>query len=184
MDPLERDVNGRKGDDSVSLNAFAFLFSAVVQYFYSRSKSGDIEDKLFEAGADIGERLNELTSLRELGQHHRIVGNAAKEGCILGAIQYIHTNCWKVIFGRHADKVDRASSTSSGSIQYMITENNPIVNRYIPGDFNCASYIAGIIFGILKGLNFKTKVKHFHRPDETYPGRTVYLIEFITRKVE
>ena len=172
-----------KNYEQVSVPAFSFLFSALVQYFYSRSPTTvgeDIEDKLFEVGSQLGRRFNELAALRELGQHSRLCGNVSKERNTLAAIQYVYNSCWKVIFGRQADKVDKAHSTG-GEIQYMITENEPLPNRHIPGEFNCASFVSGIIFGILSGVGFKCSVKHFNRPTDEFPGKTVYLVEFLTK---
>ena len=58
----------------------------------------------------LGRRFNELAALRELGQHSRLSGNASKEETY-SAIQYVYNSCWKVIFGRQADKVDKAHTT-------------------------------------------------------------------------
>ena len=143
--------------------AFSFLFSALVQYFYSRSPTTvgeDIEDKLFEVGSQLGRRFNELAALRELGQHSRLCGNVSKERNTLAAIQWEEEpQLLKVIFGRQADKVDKAHSTG-GEIQYMITENEPLPNRHIPGEFNCASFVSGDYFWYsFGGVGFSVPVK-------------------------
>ena len=50
----------------VSLSAFSFIFSEIVQYFQLHAQSvNDLERKLEEAGYGIGQRMSELVGCKE-----------------------------------------------------------------------------------------------------------------------
>ena len=65
--------------------------------------------------------------------------------------------------------------------EYRIIENNPITNRYIPplknNSVNCASFIAGIIEGILNSADFRCKVSAFFFEQDGIT-KTLYIIKF------
>ena len=78
--PLDRAIG--KGTGTVSLSAFAFLFSEIVQYHQSRVESiSDLERRLEEAGYGVGVKLLELYTLRESAK------NAKRETRIIGILQ-------------------------------------------------------------------------------------------------
>ena len=81
------------GRPTVSLSAFAFLFSELVQYHQSRvSNINELERKLEEAGFEVGVRVLELLCTRERGNR--------RETRLQGILQFIHTNVWRSLFGR------------------------------------------------------------------------------------
>ncbi len=60
----------------------------------------------------------------------------------------------------------------------MITEGTPVTNRYIDQNnvFNPASFIAGIIIGMLRSAGYTNKVET-HQMDRDGRLTTVYLIK-------
>lgn len=92
------------------------------------------------------------------------------------------------MFGKEADSLKKVSDSDS---KYYIEEVNPVVNRYIsvPKDFghlNCASFIAGIVNGVLDSAGFPADVKAFSKEVEGQKGppRTIYYITFAPEVME
>ncbi|CAN0500801.1 unnamed protein product, partial [Ectocarpus sp. 12 AP-2014] len=76
----------------VSLSAFSFLFSEMVQYFQDRVTSiADLERKLEEAGYGMGLRVLELQTFRERLQKRRVR--------LLPMLQWVSSNVWKASRG-------------------------------------------------------------------------------------
>jgi hypothetical protein len=113
---------------------------------------------------------------------------------IIPLLQFIHGTLWKALFGRPADALERASS---GSGEYMITDNDPLVNQYISvpkemSQLNCAAFVAGIIEGACDAAGFKTLSVSAHWPSENevkdpaemWPGKTIFLIKFAPEVIE
>ncbi len=89
-----------KGD--VSLSAFAFLFSELVQYSQNRVESiADLEEKLADCGYSIGIRAIEMVGLRE-----KLV---KREIRIVNMLQFICNVVWKSIFNKAADNLERST---------------------------------------------------------------------------
>lgn len=108
---------------------------------------------------------------------------------IISLVQYIAQTVWRHLFGRPADALER-SGTDAG--QYMIFDNEPIVNQYISlpkelSSLNCAAFVAGIIEGFCDGEGFPTEGVTAHTVGEQegagegkgmWPGKTVFLMKF------
>ena len=150
----------------VSLSAFAFLFSELVQYNQSRVSSvTELERKcvrnrallvgvalrqlsavypccrrLDEAGYEVGSRVLEVLVARERANR--------RDTRLQGALQFIHTNVWRSLFGRvrrhahlvrvhtHADvwlRCAHAQPADSLEIykddEYIIGDRDLLVNR-------------------------------------------------------
>mmetsp|Transcript_19077 Transcript_19077/g.62160 ORF Transcript_19077/g.62160 Transcript_19077/m.62160 type:complete len:160 (-) Transcript_19077:735-1214(-) len=152
-------------DHSVSLSAFAHLFSEIVQYQSTRIQTAaDLECRLEECGHSVGLRILELLSHRERRVKHEIQ--------IVGALQFVSSHCWKALFGKVADSLERSTENENecAFLLYhrlelypysvdMIHETFPVTNQYVSvppdlGHLNCAAYIAGVASGILDGANF------------------------------
>jgi len=165
----------------VSLSAFAFLFSELVQYNQNRVEDTiDLEKKLEEAGYRIGLRVVELVSCRD-----RMV---KRETRIVNMLQYISNVIWKYLFNKTADNLERSTENED---EYMIHELNPITNAFVSvpatmGQLNCASFIAGIIAGVLDSAKFNAKVTAHLVSNEGAPStplslaadRTIFLVKF------
>ena len=159
--------------NEVPLTTFSFLLSEMVQYMLSKSnddKDFDIEEKLSSLGYPIGEKILELCSYKEK--------NYKREVKIVSMLQFIHNNIWKMLFGKMADGLQKSTDDED---KYRIIENSPITNRYIPplknNSVNCASFIAGIIEGILNSADFRCKVSAFFFEQDGIT-KTLYIIKF------
>lgn len=157
----------------VPVTTFSFLFSEIIQYILSKSnedKDLDIEEKLSSFGYPIGEKVLELCSLRERSYK--------REMKIVTMLQFIHNNVWKMLFNKQADGLQKSTEDSD---EYRIIENAPLTNKYIflqkNNSLNCASFIAGIIEGILNSADFRCKVSAFFYEVEGIT-KTYYIIKF------
>jgi trafficking protein particle complex subunit 5 len=178
MNIYEKSIMRNKG--SVSTSIFALLFSEMVQYSQSRVDNlGDLERKLEENGYGIGQRLIELVGCRE-----RITKRETK---IVNMLQYVTNVIWKHLFNKVADNLERSMDNQD---EYMIHEMTPITNTFVSvpddmGSFNCASFIAGIIAGVLDSAMFPATVTaHLVNQEDGSLPRTVYLIKFKQEVVE
>ena len=157
----------------VPISTFSFLFGEMIQYVSSKTSSDkefDLEEKLSSLGYPIGEKILELCSYKDK--------NYKREVKIVSMLQFIHNNVWKMLFGKMADGLQKSTDDED---EYRIIENNPITNRYIPplknNSVNCASFIGGIIEGILNSADFRCKVSAFFFEQDGIT-KTLYIIKF------
>ncbi|KAG5177953.1 transport protein particle component [Tribonema minus] len=138
----------------VSLSAFSFLLSEMVQHVQARVTSIDaLERRLEEAGYAVGLRVLELQQFRD-----KSVGK--RKTRLLQALQWVSADMWRALFGKTADSLERSTENAD---EYMIHELQPITNVFVSvppdlGQLNCAAYIAGIIAGALDGACFPATV--------------------------
>lgn len=174
---LDRPIGKSQGLKQVGLSSFAFLFSEMIQYAQDRVNDiAHLESKLAEMGYQVGWRVLDLIVLRE-----RPLKRDIKQVAIL---QFISSKCWKFLFGKPTDALER--STESESVFYVY-EDKPVTSRYLSlpreleGKLNCASFNAGIIQGILEAANFQADVRAVEVKKanaQTPLTRTVYVITF------
>ncbi|TQD82889.1 hypothetical protein C1H46_031553 [Malus baccata] len=158
----------------VSLSAFAFLFSELVQYNQTQVDNiAELERRLEDAGYAVGARVLELLC-------HRDKGNR-RETRLLGILSFVHSTVWKVLFGKVADSLEKGTEHED---EYMISEKELLVNRFISipkdmGTFNCGAFVAGIVRGVLDGAGFPAVVTaHFVPVEGQQRPRTTILIKF------
>jgi len=158
----------------VSLSSFSFLFSEIIQNLQKKANGiQDLEKRLNELGYHIGQRLLELTTLRD--------GKLAKrETKVLGVLQLIHSIIWRQIFGKQADGLEKSRDSD---FEYMLIDNNPLVSQFISvpkemSQLNCAAFVAGIIEAILDGYQFTANVTAHTVETDEFPLRTVFLVKF------
>ncbi|PQM42050.1 trafficking protein particle complex subunit 5 [Prunus yedoensis var. nudiflora] len=163
-----------KGKQEVSLSAFAFLFSELVQYNQTQVDNiAELERRLEDAGYAVGARVLELLC-------HRDKGNR-RETRLLGILSFVHSTVWKVLFGKVADSLEKGTEHED---EYMISEKELLVNRFISipkdmGTFNCGAFVAGIVRGVLDGAGFPAVVTaHFVPVEGQQRPRTTILIKF------
>ncbi|KAK5830186.1 hypothetical protein PVK06_013980 [Gossypium arboreum] len=163
-----------KGKQEVSLSAFAFLFSELVQYNQTRVDNiAELERRLEDAGYAVGARVLELLC-------HRDKGNR-RETRLLGILSFVHSTVWKVLFGKVADSLEKGTEHED---EYMISEKDLLVNKFISiprdmGTFNCGAFVAGIVRGVLDGAGFPAVVTaHFVPMEGLQRPRTTILIKF------
>ncbi|CAK4072895.1 unnamed protein product [Aphanomyces euteiches] len=172
-----------RGKTEVSESAFSFLFSELVQYFQRRVLNiNDLERSLESAGYGVGVRVLELLSYRDVN------GNISKEKLrretrLLNMLQFVVSVCWKTLFGKPADGLERSTANEN---EYMIHENAPLTNKYISvptdmGQLNCAAYTAGVIRGILDSGGFYCEVDAHTVEMGGGVEKTVFLIKFDPR---
>lgn len=156
-----------KSQGTISLAAFSLLFCELVEY--SQGKSSTIQElqvRLSDAGKHIGYRIVDLIVNRDK--------NFRRETRVINMLMFIKTVFWRTLFNKEADKLEQANDDSS--IYYLI-ESEPITNKFISmpkdkGNFNCASFVAGIIEAALEQCCFPNKVTvHWHQG-------TTFMIKF------
>lgn len=138
-----------RGDRSVTISTFGFIFAELVSYMQSRVTSmTDLETRLEALGAGVGERFLELVAFRDKP--------GRRETSVVGMLQFISGPFWQALFGKQADALEKSTEVAN---QYMIREEEPLTNHFIsmPKEYarvNCASYIAGIIRGAMEAASF------------------------------
>ncbi|KAG0557231.1 hypothetical protein M758_11G107300 [Ceratodon purpureus] len=169
-----------KGKAEVSLSAFAFLFSELVQYNQGKVENiSDLEHRLEEAGYAVGIRMLELLCHREKANR--------RETRVLGILSFVHSTVWKSLFGKVADSLEKGTEHED---EYMISEKELIVNRFVSvpqgmGGFNCGTFVAGIVKGVLDGAGFPARVTaHFVAVEGQARPRTTILIKFAEEVVQ
>ncbi|GMP35679.1 hypothetical protein CsSME_00008037 [Camellia sinensis var. sinensis] len=192
-----------KGKQEVSLSAFAFLFSELVQYNQTQVDNiTELERRLEDAGYAVGARVLELLCHREkvwnsfvryynlfselqlsdwyIFLNYNYLGNR-RETRLLGILSFVHSTVWKVLFGKVADSLEKGTEHED---EYMISEKELLVNRFISipkdmGTFNCGAFVAGIVRGVLDGAGFPAVVTaHFVPVEGQQRPRTTILIKF------
>ncbi|KAJ3099056.1 TRAPP subunit trs31 [Phlyctochytrium planicorne] len=169
---LDRNLNKTKASE-VSLGSFAFLFSEMVQYAQKRVGGiSDLEKKLSDYGYRVGVRILELTMWRDK--------NAKRETRVLGILYFINTTIWKVLFGKAADSLQKSTDSDD---EYMIIDNDPILNRFISipkelSSLNTGAFIAGVIEAVLDGSHFTARVSAHSTSSDEFPLRMTILIKF------
>ncbi|KAI4183117.1 MAG: hypothetical protein L6R41_005582 [Letrouitia leprolyta] len=176
----DRNLN-RTRTAELSRASFAYLFSEMVSYAQKRVTGiQDLERRLNEQGYPLGLRLLPLLIYREPQR------TSVRPNRILPLLQFVHGPLWRHLFGRTADAIEHSSSANN---EYMISDNEPLVNQYISvpkemNQLNCAAYVAGIIEGVCDGCGLKAAVSAHNGGTEMWPGKTVFLIRFDEGVVE
>lgn len=139
---------------------------------------------LDDTGYGIGLRLLELVFFKDRP--------GRRETGVLPALQFVASTLWSHLFGKTADALERSTEQANS---YMIREAEPLTNAFIsvPRDrsrFNPASFIAGIIRGVLDGSGFPCTVQAATVPAPDAPlvpgaapgpaprDKTVFVIKF------
>ncbi|KAL9603060.1 MAG: hypothetical protein Q9219_001424 [cf. Caloplaca sp. 3 TL-2023] len=176
----DRNLN-RTRTAELSRASFAYLFSEMVSYAQKRVTGiQDLERRLNEQGYPLGLRLLPLLLYREPPR------TSVRPNRILPLLQFIHGPLWRHLFSRTADAIEHSSSANN---EYMVSDNEPLVNQYISvpkemNQLNCAAYVAGIIEGVCDGCGLKAAVSAHNGGTEMWPGKTVFLIRFEEGVVE
>ena len=158
----------------VSLSAFAFLFSELVNYSQNRVESiAELERKLEEAGYGIGQRVIEMVGTRE-----RLT---KRETRIVNVLQFVSNVVWRHLFNKAADNLEKSMENED---EYMIHEVSPVTNAFVSvpadmGPLNCAAFLAGIIAGVLDSAKFHARVTAHSVPaGDGGLDKTVFLVKF------
>lgn len=177
----DKNLNRRTAE--TSLASFAHLFNTLISYHHSRSPSvSDLESRLASSAYPIGVKLLDLLLYRLPPR------TASRPTRLLELLQFIHTTLWRSLFNRTADNIEQNNENKNN---YMIIDNEPLVNTYISipkemSQLNCAAFVGGIIEGVCDAAGFSTDgvTAHWAGGDELWPGKTVFLIKFKQEVVE
>lgn len=145
---LDRPI-AKQRTDQVSLSAFSYLYSELVQYHQSRvSNISELEDKLVGSGYGVGFKVLELLAYRSR--------ESKRETRIMSILQFVSSTVWKTLFGRPADSLERSIDHAD---EYMIFDYNPITSNFVSIHQSSAdAYVSGIIAGVLEGAGFTARV--------------------------
>ena len=179
----DRNLNRTKTTE-ISLASFSYLFNSLITYHHSKSDSvSEIETRLNRAGYPIGVKLLDLLLYRQPPR------SALRPTRILDLLQFIQGTLWRALFNRGADALEQSTSKKN---EYMIIDNEPVVNTYISipkemSQLNCAAFVAGMIEGICDAAGFSTDGVTAHWADggdEMWPGKTIFLLRFKESVIE
>ncbi|TFK30684.1 transporter particle subunit trs31 [Coprinopsis marcescibilis] len=171
----DRPLNKSRGAE-VSVSAFAFLLSEIVQYTQKRVNGiNDLERRLNTLGYRIGVRVVELMLWRSESSSK----TPKREVRLLPVLMMIHSQVWKAVFGKAADAIEKSVENAD---EYMIIDNDPVIERHIsvPRDLSqlsCSSFTAGIVEAVLDGLGFPARVTAHSTPLAQFRSRTTILIK-------
>lgn len=204
----QRPLN-RSRTQELSQASFAYLFGEMVSYAQKQVTGiQDLEKRyaVFELlqygilystlltapirlniqGHPIGYKLLDLLLYREPPR------TALRPLHIIALLQFITTVLWRHLFSRPADALEKSSDPEKPD-EYMISDNEPVVNQYISvpkemNQLNCAAFVAGIVEGACDGAGFPARVTAHSvgtgEEGELWPGKTVFLVKFQPEVVE
>ncbi|PMD22093.1 TRAPP I complex [Hyaloscypha hepaticicola] len=177
----------RSRTQELSQASFAYLFGEMVSYAQKRVTGiQDLEKRLNVQGHPIGLKLLDLLLYREPPRTQTRPLN------IIALLQFITTILWRHLFSRPADALEKSSNPDTPD-EYMISDNDPLVNQYISvpkemNQLNCAAFVAGIVEGVCDGAGFPARVTAHSvgkgEEGELWPGKTVFLLKFQQEVVE
>eukprot|EP00429_Kryptoperidinium_foliaceum_P050112 CAMPEP_0176122210 /NCGR_PEP_ID=MMETSP0120_2-20121206/61544_1 /TAXON_ID=160619 /ORGANISM="Kryptoperidinium foliaceum, Strain CCMP 1326" /LENGTH=174 /DNA_ID=CAMNT_0017456821 /DNA_START=111 /DNA_END=632 /DNA_ORIENTATION=+ len=154
---LDRNLGGRgsrsNADSSVSLSAFAYIYSELVQYHQNRVDSiSELERRLESSGYGIGLKMLELQAYRSR--------EYKRENRLMNILQFVSTQVWKSLFGKSADSLERSIDNAD---EFMIVDYEPLTSTFVsvPSDFGQLSvdaFMSGIVAGVLTGAGFSARV--------------------------
>lgn len=135
--------------DQVSMSAYGYLYSELVQYHQTRASSiSELEERLASSGYGVGFKILELLSYRNKDNR--------RETRIMSILQFISSSVWKSLFGRAADSLEKSIEHTD---EYMIFDYNPITSNFVSVNKAVSdAYISGIIGGVLEGAGFTARV--------------------------
>lgn len=86
----------------ISLSAFSFIFSELVQYCEHRVQLvSELQTKLSELGYSVGQRVVDTLLIREK--------NYKRETRLINMLIFIRSKVWITLFGKEADKLEQAN---------------------------------------------------------------------------
>ena len=145
------------------------------------------QHRLNTQGHPIGVKLLDLLLYREAPR------TQTRPLTIIALLHLIKLSVWGHLFGRSADGLEKSSDAAKPD-EYMIIDNEPLVNRYVSvpremSQLNCAAFVAGIVEGVCDGAGFPARVTahtvgRHDEPGEMWPARTVFLVKFAPEVME
>jgi len=172
---------GGGGDlPTVSLSAYAHLFTELIAYSMDRSASiAELEDRLTRVGHDVGLRLAELLPWRAAAGDARVGGGGSGAGgggaaggaglpvgggSLLGAgasmprrhaepldaLKFVHSVAWPALFGKPADDLQQAHAADD---EFMIADHDLLLHRHVSVPRRYSAFVPGsLAAGVVGGL--------------------------------
>ncbi|KAL7548129.1 hypothetical protein ACHAWF_011424 [Thalassiosira exigua] len=137
----------------VSLSAFAYIYSELVQYHQGRAASiSELERRLESAGYGLGLKVLEMTAYR--------AKETKRETRLMSILHFVSSSVWKSLFGKAADSLERSIDHTD---EFMIIDYEPIASTFVSvpsdlGQLSADAYVSGIIAGVLDGAGFAARV--------------------------
>jgi trafficking protein particle complex subunit 5 len=153
---------------------------------WNRKLTTRTSKRLNVQGHPIGLKLLDLLLYREPAR------SQLRPLHIIALLQFITTVLWRHLFSKAADSLEKSANPETPD-EYMISDNEPLVNQYISvpkemSQLNCAAFVAGIIEGCCDGAGFPARVTAHSvgkgEEGELWPGKTVFLVKFQPEVVE
>ncbi|KAL3780461.1 hypothetical protein ACHAWO_011784 [Cyclotella atomus] len=150
---LDRPLDRPRSSDGVSLSAFAYIYSELVQYHQGRAASiSELERRLESAGYGVGLKILELVAYR--------AKESKRETRLMSILHFVSSYVWKTLFGKSADSLERSIDHAD---EYMIVDYEPITSTFVSvpsdlGQLSVDAYLSGIIAGVLDGAGFSARV--------------------------
>jgi len=151
---LDRPIDRvRSSEANVSLSAFAYMYSELVQYHQGRAASiSELERRLESAGYGVGLKVLELVAYR--------AKETKRETRLMSILHYVSSSVWKSLFGKSADSLERSIDHAD---EFMIVDYEPITSTFVSvpsdlGQLSADAYLSGIIAGVLDGAGFSARV--------------------------
>ena len=100
-------------------------------------------------------------------------------------LHFICNQVWKNLFGRAAEGLEQSNQDKD---EYWLNDKDPVTNDFgfhphnNEHGVNCAALIAGIIEGILFGIDFPACVNAHLSEDD--PSHVIYQIKFTSEATE
>eukprot|EP00834_Sanchytrium_tribonematis_P005086 NODE_286_length_10728_cov_0.553298.p8 type:complete len:196 gc:universal NODE_286_length_10728_cov_0.553298:10486-9899(-) len=157
----------------VSLSVFVLLYSEIIRYHQDRVKGiQDLESKLHDIGYQIGQRIYEVLVY---------VNKFKRDNNILTLLSFLHGTLWQYLFQKKADALEKSSEHSD---EYMISDNNLVISKFISppkemSSFSSGALVAGIIESFCDQARFPARVTAHNVPIEGFPQRCTILIKLL-----
>lgn len=78
-----------------------------------------------------------------------------RENRLLNLLIFINSKLWRMVFGKTADSLEKSSDHDD---EYMISDNELIVNKYISvpkeSQLNTGAFVAGVVEAVLDCSGF------------------------------
>lgn len=151
--PLGRSGVRSSEGSVVSLSAFAYIYSELVQYHQGRAASiSELERRLESAGYGVGLKVLEMTAYR--------AKETKRETRLMSILQFVSSSVWKSLFGKGADSLERSIDHTD---EFMIIDYEPIASTFVSvpsdlGQLSADAFVCGIIAGVLDGAHFPARV--------------------------
>jgi len=150
--------------------------TSVQHYLLSNAQAGSGGSSSGSSGGGVGGVVVQAP----ISLHNIAALQGRKEKHVVAMLQTLQVPMWKALFGKTADSLEKATDKED---EYYIYDVSPLTNRFISpprelAGFNPATFVAGIMNGILDGAEFSADVSAHFNTNSNGITRTLYVIKF------